>query len=99
MNNGRRGLILKWAAGVIGMLAIGGGNILGTIVQKVMYSGGMVWENAETLRWCVTGGVWLIGLMVCALAYALGAALEKIDILEMWLSSLDTAVRNQKEKD
>lgn len=97
MNTGRRGLILKWTAGLLGMLAIGGGNILGTIVQRVMYADGMVWENAELLRWCVTGGVWLIGLIVCALAYALGAALEKIDILEMWLSSLDTAVRNRQD--
>ena len=97
MNNGRRGLILKWAAGVGGMLAIGGGNILGTMVQKIMYAGGMLWENAEMLRWCVTGGIWLLGILVCGLAYALGAAMEKIDMLEMWLSSLDTAVRNRQD--
>lgn len=98
MANGRRGLILKWAAGIGCMLVIGCGNVLGIMVQKIMYAQGMIMENAQLLRWCMTGGIWLLGVIICALAYALGAALERIDGMEMWLCSLDTAVRNRQQE-
>ena len=96
MGNGRRGLTVKWAAGILGMLFIGGGNILGTALQRILYTGGAVWEDASLIRWCVTVAVWGTGLCLSAVTYALGAALEKMDAMQMWIFSLDTAVRNQQ---
>lgn len=91
---GKRGLAVKWAAGITGMLFVGGGNILGTMIQKLMYGSGALWENALAGRWCATIAVWAVGAALSATIYALGAAMERIDVLEMWLMSLDTAVRN-----
>lgn len=97
MKNGRRGLIFKWASAVGSALVIGGGDVVGRMMRKTLCASGMIQEQAEAMRWCATGGVWIVGLSVCALAYALGAALERIDTLEMWLSSLDMAFRNRTE--
>ena len=95
MGNGRRGLTVKWLAGICGMLFVGGGNVVGVIVQRLAYTSGAAWETAALLRWLTCGGLWLTGGVLTAVIYALGAAMERIDRLEMWLLSLDTAVRNQ----
>ena len=95
MNAGRRGLILRWAAGIGGVLLISGGNVLGSLAWRLALAGGMAADTATLLRWCVTAGVWLVALPISALCYALGAAWDRIDAMRMWLSSLDTAVRNQ----
>lgn len=95
MGNGRKGLTVKWLAGICGMLFVGGGNVVGMIAQRLAYEGGAVWETAALLRWLATGGLWAIGGVLAAVIYALGAAMERIDVLEAWLLSLDTAVRNQ----
>lgn len=94
MGGGRKGLAVKWAAGILGMLFVGGGNILGTILHRVLVNGGTVWADAVFLRWCTTVTVWAVGIALCAVTYALGAALERMEVMEMWLCSLDTAVRN-----
>ena len=96
MGNGRRGLTVKWAAGILGMLFVGGGNILGTALMRILYTGGVVWEDASFVRWGVTIAVWAVGVALSAVTYALGAALERMDAMEMWILSLDTAVRNQQ---
>ena len=94
---GRRGLTVKWAAGICGMLFIGGGNVLGVMAHRMAAAGGMPWDDAALLRWCVTGAVWAVGLCLTAVTYALGAAMEKIDAMEMWIMNLDTAVRNRDQ--
>lgn len=99
MGAGKRGLRVKWAAGLLGMLFVGGGNILGTVLQRILYEGGTVWESALLVRWCVTISVWATGIALCAAVYALGAVIERADNLEMWLMSLDTAVRNQHARE
>jgi len=50
------------------------------------------------MRWLASGGLWAIGGVLTAVIYALGAAMERIDVLEIWISSLDTAVRNQNRE-
>ena len=98
MGNGRMGLTVKWLAGICGMLFAGGGNVLGVMAHRLAVESGMLWENAALLRWLVTGGMWLIGLVMTAAIYALGAAMQRIDVLEAWILSLDTVVRNQKSE-
>lgn len=98
MGNGRKGLTVKWLAGICGMLFVGGGNVVGVLVQRLAYEGGAAWETAALMRWLVSGGLWAIGGVLTAVIYALGAAMERIDILEAWLLSLDTAVRNQNRE-
>lgn len=98
MENGRKGLTVKWLAGVCGMIFIGAGNVIGALAHGLAVGGGMLWESATLLRWLVTGGIWTVGLALTAVIYALGAAMQRIDVLEMWISSLDTAVRNQKRE-
>lgn len=95
METGRRGLIIKWLAGLCGMLFIGGGNMLGVLAHALAAGNGMIRESADMLRWLVTGGLWLIGLVLTAAVYALGTAAERIDRLEARLAALDTAFRNQ----
>ena len=95
MRDGRKGLTVKWLAGICGMLFVGGGNVLGVMAQAMAFECGAAWETAALLRWLVTGGLWALGAILTALIYALGAAMQRIDTLEMWLMSLDTAVRNQ----
>ena len=95
MGNGRKGLRVKWLAGICGMLFVGGGNVLGVMAQSMAFEFGAGWESQTLLRWLVTGGLWALGAVLTAVIYALGAAMERIDILEAWLLSLDTAVRNQ----
>lgn len=94
---GKRRLMVKWAAGICGMLFIGGGNVLGVMAHRMAAVGGMAWDDAGLLRWCVTGGIWAVGACLTAVTYALGAAMEKIDAMEMWIMSLDTAVRNRDQ--
>ena len=94
MGGGRRGLTVKWLAGICGMIFVGAGNVLGVMAHGMAVTGGMVWESADVLRWLVTGGLWAVGGVLTAVIYALGAAMQRIDALEMWLMSLDTAVRN-----
>lgn len=98
MGSGRKGLTVKWLAGICGMLFVGGGNVLGVMAHRLAVESGMIWESAVLLRWLVTGGLWALGAVFTAVIYALGAAMERIDVLEMWISSLDTAVRNQKSE-
>lgn len=95
MQDGRRGLTVKWLAGVCGMLFVGGGNALGVMAQAMAFECGAALDSQALLRWLVTGGLWVLGAILTALIYALGAAMQRIDTLEMWLMSLDTAVRNQ----
>ena len=97
MGGGRRGLAVKWLAGICGMVFVGAGNIAGVMARGLYLAGGMIAENAELIRWLVTGGIWLVGGVLTAVIYALGAALQRIDVLEMWLNSLDTAVRNREQ--
>lgn len=97
MNGGRKGMFIKWAAGIAGALSVGGGNVLGVIAQRLA-AGGLNAGDALLMRWCVTGFVWLIGIALAAVVYQLGAALERIDTLEMWILSLDTAVRNRDQE-
>ena len=98
MGGGRKGLTVKWLAGICGMLFVGGGNVLGVMAHRLAFTGGAAWETAALLRWIVTGGLWALGAVLTAVIYALGAAMQRIDALEMWLMSLDTAVRNQKSE-
>jgi len=98
MKNGHRGLSVKWLAGICGMLFVGGGNVVGVMVQRLAYEGGAAWETAALMRWLASGGLWAIGGVLTAVIYALGAAMERIDVLEIWISSLDTAVRNQNRE-
>ena len=98
MGDGRKGLIVKWLAGICGMVFVGAGNMVGAMAHGLAVSGGMLWESATLLRWLVTGGIWLVGIALTAVLYALGASMQRIDVLEMWISSLDTAVRNQKSE-
>ena len=95
MGNGRRGLTVKWLAGICGMLFVGGGNMIGVLAHGLAFRAGVAWETATLLRWLVSGGLWAVGGVLTAVIYALGAAMERIDVLEAWISSLDTAVRNQ----
>ncbi len=97
MNGGRKGMFVKWTAGIAGALSVGGGNLLGVIAQR-MAAGGLNAGDALLLRWCVTGFVWLISIALAAAVYQLGGALERIDTLEMWILSLDTAVRNRDQE-
>lgn len=97
MGGGRRGLMTKWLAGIAGMIFVGAGNVIGVLAHGMAVRGGMLWENANLLRWLTTGGIWFVGAVLTAVIYALGAALERIDTLEMWISSLDTAVRNRDQ--
>lgn len=92
MQAGKRGWTLKILAAIAAALFVGGGNLLGTLVSGLAQ--GPEWM---LLRWGVTGAIWLTGLIISALLYALGAAWDRIDVMEMWLSSLDTAVRNRQE--
>ncbi len=98
MGGGRKGLAAKWMAGICGMIFIGTGNLIGVMAHGLAVNGGMLWESAALLRWLVTGSMWMIGGALTAAIYALGAALERIDRLEMWMLSLDTAVRNQNRE-
>jgi len=98
MGGGRKGLTVKWLAGICGMIFIGAGNLIGALAHALAVGGGMVWESAALLRWLVTGGIWLTGLALTAAIYALGAAMQRIDMLEAWILSLDTAVRNQNRE-
>ena len=95
MGEGRRGLAVKWLAGICGMIFVGAGNAVGVMAHGLAVGSGMLWETATLLRWLVTGGLWMIGAALTAVIYALGAAMQRIDTLEMWISSLDTAVRNR----
>ncbi len=99
MGDGRKGRMVKWLGGLTGTLLIGLGNVVGTMIQRMFVEGGMAWESAGILRWLVAGGVWMIGLLLAAVIYGLGAALEKIDVLESWIVSMDTAVRNQNRNE
>ena len=98
MNGGRKGMFVKWTAGIAGALSFGGGNLLGTMAFRLAAAGGLNAGDALLLRWCVTGFVWLIGIALAAAVYQLGGALERIDTLEMWILSLDTAVRNRDQE-
>ena len=98
MGNGRKGLTVKWLAGICGMLFVGGGNVLGAMAQAMAFECGAALDSQALLRWLVTGGIWALGAVLTALIYALGAAMQRIDTLEMWLMSLDTAVRNQNRE-
>lgn len=98
MENGRKGLTVKWLAGICGMIFVGAGNVIGVLAHGMAVRNGMLWESAALLRWLVTGGIWLIGTALTAVIYALGAAMQRIDVLEMWIMSIDTAVRNQKSE-
>ena len=98
MGDGRRGLAVKWLAGICGMLFVGAGNVIGVMAHGLAVAGGMIWESANLLRWLVTCGLWAVGGVLTAVIYALGAAMQRIDVLELWLSSLDTAVRNREMK-
>ena len=98
MGDGRKGLTVKWLAGICGMLLVGGGNALGALAHGLAVRSGMLWESATLLRWLVTGGLWALGAVLTAVIYALGAAMQRIDALELWLMSLDTVVRNQKSE-
>jgi len=95
MGEGRKGLTVKWAAGICGMIFIGGGNLLGMMAEGM--AGTLAAGEAALLRWCVTGAIWAVGLCLTAVTYALGAAMEKIDAMELWIMSLDTAVRNRDQ--
>lgn len=95
MGGGRMGLTVKWLAGVCGMVFIGAGNVLGVMARGMAFECGAALESQTLLRLLVTGGVWALGAVLTAVIYALGAAMQKIDMLEMRLLSLDTAVRNQ----
>lgn len=88
---------MRWAGGLLAVLLIGGGNLLGALAQGI-FSEALAAERLQLLRWCVTGAVWTAGLVLGVAIYALGAAMERIDALEEWLISLDTAVRNQTLK-
>ena len=93
-----RGYAVRWAGGMCAVLFIGAGNVLGTMAQRLLYEAGtaLSWDQISLIRWCVTGGVWLMGLAIGAAVYLLGAALERVDVLEEWVVSLDTAVRNRE---
>ena len=97
MGGGRRSLTVKWLAGIFGMVFVGAGNAAGVAARGLYLAGGMIAENAELVRWLVTGGIWLVGGVLTAVIYALGAAIGRIDVLEMWINSLDTAVRNRDQ--
>lgn len=98
MGGGRKGLTVKWLAGICGMIFVGGGNVLGVMAHRLAFAGGAAWETAALIRWIATGGLWALGAVLTAVIYALGAAMQRIDALEMWIMSLDTAVRNQKSE-
>ena len=95
MNGGRRGLAVKWMAGICGMLFIGAGNVLGVMARSMAFECGAALESQALLRLLVTGGMWALGGILTAVIYALGAAMQKIDAQEMWIMNLDTAVRNR----
>ena len=98
MGDGRKGLMVKWLAGICGMLFVGGGNILGALAQSMAFECGAAADSQTLLRLLVTGGLWALGVILTALIYALGAAMQRIDTLEMRLMNLDTAVRNQNRE-
>ena len=98
MGEGRTGLTVKWLAGICGMLFVGGGNVLGVMAQSMAFECGAAWDSQSLIRWLVTGGLWALGAVLTAVIYALGAAMQRIDTLEMRLMSLDTAVRNQSRE-
>ena len=98
MESGRKGLTVKWLAGICGMLFIGGGNMIGAMAQGMAFECGAALESQMTVRLLATGGTWAVGLILTAVIYALGGAMQKIDRLELWIMNLDTAVRNQKSE-
>ena len=77
MKNGHRGLTVKWLAGICGMLFVGGGNVVGVMVQRLAYEGGAAWETAALMRWLASGGLWGIGGVLTAVIYALRCAVEE----------------------
>ncbi len=91
MTTGKRGWTLKILSALCAALFVGAGNVLGVLAGNLVQ--GSQWA---LMRWGVTGVVWLTGVALSALLYALGAAWDRIDVMEMWLNSLDTAVRNSR---
>ena len=55
MENGRKGLTVKWLAGVCGMIFVGGGNALGVMAQSIAFECGAALNSQTLIRWLVTG--------------------------------------------